>query len=115
MYDRTNRANTLVVRVEPGNPRLSGASAKFRPLLAAVQCRAFCAADVGVVDPDVGMFVCIPGDRCSFDRLLNLLPGFEASAFERERLEGFPPGFNQIPVGRVGGLKHKLEAADARD
>src|SRR5579871_1918411 len=60
--------------------------------------------------PDIGMFMCIPISRCFLYRLLDLFPGLEASPLERERLERFPPGFNQVQVGGVGGLKDKLPA-----
>jgi len=60
--------------------------------------------------PDIGMFVRIPIGRRLVHCLLDLFPGLEASPFKRQRLEGFPPGFNQVQVRGVGGLKHELRA-----
>jgi hypothetical protein len=44
------------------------------------------------------------------NRLFNLLPASETPSFERQRLEGFPPGFNQVQVRGVRGLKDELPA-----
>ncbi|SRR5258708_4063739 len=44
------------------NKGVSGASAKFRPLLAAVQCRASCVVDVADVDP-THTDVCVHSSR----------------------------------------------------
>src|SRR6266851_9923941 len=60
--------------------------------------------------PHIGMFMCVPVGRRLLHRLLDLSPGLEASAFERQRLEGFPPGFNQVQVRGVRGLKDELPA-----
>lgn len=58
--------------------------------------------------PDVGMLVGIPIRRGLLDGLLDFLPGLETSAFERQRFEGLPPGFNQVQVGGVGRLEDEL-------
>ena len=60
--------------------------------------------------PDVGMFVRIPVGRRLVHRLFNLFPRLETPPFERQRLEGLPPRFNQVQVGGVGGLEDKLPA-----
>src|SRR5207302_4881245 len=51
--------------------------------------------------PHRGMFIRVPVSRRPLHRLFDLSPGLEASSFERQRLEGFPPGFNQVQVGIV--------------
>jgi hypothetical protein len=58
------------------------------------------------------MFIRVPVSRRPLHRLFDLSPGLEASSFERQRLEGFPPGFNQVQVGIVNlfiGAKHIVE------
>ena len=47
--------------------------------------------------------------------LLDLLPALEAPPFKGQRLEGLPPGLDQVQVGGSGGLKDELEAADKPD
>src|SRR5437016_7087562 len=58
--------------------------------------------------PDKGMLMCIPIGSGGLDRLLDLLPVLKASAFERQRTQDLPPGFNQIEIGRIGGLIDEL-------
>jgi len=60
--------------------------------------------------PDKGMLMGIPVGGGFLDRLLNLLPVLKALAFERQRAQDLPPGFDQVQVGRIGGLIDKLEA-----
>ena len=60
--------------------------------------------------PDERMPVIVPVGGGSRDRLLDLGPSFEAAAFQRQRAQHLPPGFDQVEVGRVLGLEHELPA-----
>jgi len=60
--------------------------------------------------PDKGMLMGIPVGRGCLDRLLDLLPGLKASAFERQRTQDLPPRFDQIEIGCIGGLVDELPA-----
>jgi hypothetical protein len=62
--------------------------------------------------PDKRMLMSIPIGGGLLDRLLDLLPVFKASAFERQRTQDLPPGFNQIEIGRIRGLIDELRASD---
>ncbi len=58
--------------------------------------------------PDKGMLMGIPVGRGRLDGFNDLLPGLKASAFERQRTQDLPPGFNQIQVGGIRGLIDEL-------
>src|SRR3954447_17368173 len=60
--------------------------------------------------PDEWMPVIVPGGRGASDGLLDLGPGFETAALQRQRAQHFPPGLDQVQVGGVGGLEHELPA-----
>src|SRR5216110_4080945 len=60
--------------------------------------------------PNVGMFVRVPVGCCLLHCFLNFLPGLEASSFKAERLEGLPPGFNQVQIGSIRRLEDELPA-----
>ena len=60
--------------------------------------------------PDKRMLMGIPVGCGCLNRLLDLLPGLKASAFERQRTQDLPPGFDQIEIGRIGGLVDELPA-----
>ena len=50
--------------------------------------------------PDEGMLVLIPAGGCAFDGLLDLGPGLEASALQRQGAHDLPPGLDlnaQLP------------------
>lgn len=58
--------------------------------------------------PDKRMLVGIPINGGALHGLPNLLPGLKASPFEREGAQGLPPGLDQVEIGCIGGLIHKL-------
>ncbi len=60
--------------------------------------------------PDKGMFMGIPVGRGGLDRLHDLLPGLKALAFESQRTQDLPPGFDQIEIGCIRRLIDKLRA-----
>src|SRR6266702_5491994 len=60
--------------------------------------------------PDKGMLMRIPVGSGFLHRFLDLLPSLKAFAFERQRAQDLPPGFDQVQVGRIGGLIDKLPA-----
>ena len=60
--------------------------------------------------PDEGVFVRIPIGGGSLHRFGDLLPGLEVVAFERQRAQDFPPRFDQVEIGGIGGLVHHLPA-----
>ena len=62
--------------------------------------------------PDKRMLMGIPIGRGCLDCLLDLLPGLKTPAFERQRTQDLPPGFNQIEIGRIRGLIDELRASD---
>jgi hypothetical protein len=62
--------------------------------------------------PDKGMLMGIPVGCGCLNRLLDLLPGLKASAFERQRTQDLPPRFDQIEIGRIRGLVDELRASD---
>jgi len=60
--------------------------------------------------PDKRMLVGIPVGRGRLDRFLNLLPGLEALAFESQRTQDLPPGFDEIEIGGIRRLIDKFPA-----
>src|SRR5215213_6024072 len=60
--------------------------------------------------PDEWMPVIVPVRRGPCDGLLDLGPGFEAAALQRQRAQHLPPGLDQVQVGGIFGLKHELPA-----
>jgi hypothetical protein len=62
------------------------------------------------LSPDKRMLVGIPVGRGRLDRFLNLLPGLKALAFESQRTQDLPPGFDEIEIGCIRRLIDKLRA-----
>src|SRR3954468_7694255 len=60
--------------------------------------------------PDEGRRVIVPVGRGSSDRLLDLGPGLETAALQRQRAQHLPPRLDQVQVGGVLGLEHELPA-----
>src|SRR3954468_14141132 len=60
--------------------------------------------------PDEWMAVIVPVGRGSSDRLLDLGPGLETAALQRQRAQHLPPGLDQVQVGGILGLEHELPA-----
>src|SRR3954453_6393219 len=60
--------------------------------------------------PDEWMPVIVPVGRGSSDRLLDLGPGLETAALQRQRAQHLPPGLDQVQVGGILGLEHELPA-----
>src|SRR5713101_1163709 len=58
--------------------------------------------------PDKRMLMGIPVGRGRRDRLLNLLPGLKAPAFEGQRTQHLPPRFDQIEIGGIRRLIDEL-------
>ena len=56
----------------------------------------------------------IPAGSGSLNGLADLLPGMKASSFERQRTQHLPPGFNQVEIGGVPGLKDEYPAGMAQ-
>src|SRR6266568_4273159 len=54
--------------------------------------------------PHKGMFMGIPIGRGRLDGLDDLLPGLKTPAFERQRAQDLPPGFDEVEVGRIRRL-----------
>ena len=62
------------------------------------------------VAPEEGVLVLVPVRGGAADGLLDLGPGLEAAALERQRAQDFPPRLDQVQVGRIFGLEHELPA-----
>src|SRR6266704_237544 len=60
--------------------------------------------------PHKGMFMGIPVGRGRLDGLDDLLPGLKTPAFERQRAQDLPPGFDEVEVGRIRRLIDELPA-----
>ena len=60
--------------------------------------------------PDKRMLVGIPVGRGRLHRFLNLLPGLKALAFESQRTQDLPPGFDEIEIGGIRRLIDELPA-----
>jgi hypothetical protein len=60
--------------------------------------------------PDKRMLMGIPIDGSCFNRRNDLVPGLKTPAFERQRTQDLPPGFDQVQIRRVCGLIDELEA-----
>src|SRR4051812_46726385 len=60
--------------------------------------------------PDEWMPVIVPVGRGSSGRLLDLGPGLETAALQRQRAQHLPPRLDQVQVGGVLGLEHELPA-----
>lgn len=60
--------------------------------------------------PDKGMLVGIPVRSGCFHGYSHLVPSLKAPSLQGQRTQDFPPRFNQIQVGRIGGLIDKLPA-----
>ena len=50
----------------------------------------------------------VPVRRRCLDGPAYLVPRVEAMAFERQRPPHFPPRFDQVEIGCIGGLEDKL-------
>src|SRR3954466_3592523 len=51
--------------------------------------------------PDEWMPVIVPVGRGASDRLLDLGPGLETAALQRQRAQHLPPGLDQVQVGGI--------------
>ena len=60
--------------------------------------------------PDKGMLVLVPVGGGAFNRLLDLGPGLEASPFQGQGAQHFPPRLNQVQIRCVLGLEDELPA-----
>jgi hypothetical protein len=60
--------------------------------------------------PNEGMLVGIPIGGGCFDCCYHLVPGLKTPAFERQRTQDLPPGFDQVQIGRIRRLIDKLPA-----
>ena len=56
------------------------------------------------------MAVRVPVGRGLLDGTGHLGPGLKAAAFERQRPQRLPPGFDQVEVSGIRGLENKVPA-----
>src|SRR3954447_21432046 len=60
--------------------------------------------------PEEGVLVLVPVRGGAPDGLFDLGPGLEAVALQRQRAQDLPPRLDQVQVGGIFGLEHKLPA-----
>src|SRR3954449_5164944 len=60
--------------------------------------------------PDEGVLMLVPVGGGAPDGLLDLGPGLEAAALQRQRAQNLPPRLDQVEVGRVFGLEYEFPA-----
>src|SRR5260370_6887860 len=58
--------------------------------------------------PNEGMSMLIPIGSGFLHGLPDFIPGLETSSLEGQRAQDFPPGFNQVEIGRVFGLEDEF-------
>src|SRR4051794_22826116 len=86
---------TAAVRLRPFR-NLSGASAKFLRRGNSGKAETAGRPMTPATAPDERMFVLVPVGGCAFDGVLDLGPGLEASALQRQGAHDLPPGLDQV-------------------